>query len=83
MVAPMNGTPKFDLSSSSTAIRYKGRDGYSYYSELLALQTFGIDEPGTAQWDLGGDALFPVYVFASFTPSAMESPHTAIQKESP
>lgn len=65
-----------DLHGYDDPIRYKGSDGYFYTYEATALFTFGIDEPGTARWELMEsvtDTSPKHYVFLSFTPATLES----------
>lgn len=62
---------RFDLAGHRPPFKYKGADDYFYFTEHAALHTFGIDEPGTAKWELVRDALCLEpghFVFLSFDP---------------
>ncbi len=67
---------KVDIAGHQSPFKYKGRDGYFYYTEHAALHTFGINEPGTAQWELVNSFVYPIpkhFIFLSFTPATLEN----------
>ena len=72
----MTTPSKTNIAGHQAPFKYKGADGYFYFTESAALHTFGIDEPGTAQWELVDSFMYPIpkhFVFLSFTPATLES----------
>lgn len=67
---------KVDIAGHRSPFKYKGADGYFYTYESSALGTFGILGPGTAQWELVKNAIYPSpekhFVFLTFSPATYE-----------